>query len=48
MQNVYHKVTKNMKFNLLLLIYILTSTDKNFTSIPFRLNYIYVLEVVIL
>ena len=46
-QNVYHFVIKNSKFSLLLLIYILMNTVKNYTAIHLQLNYINVLEVVI-
>ena len=42
------KQSKNAWLNLLSLIYILMDTVSNFTTILFRLNYIDVLEVVIL
>ena len=42
------KQSKNAWLNLLSLIYILMNTVSNFTTIHFRLNYIDVLEVVIL
>ena len=42
------KQSKNAWLNLLSLIYILMDTVSNFTTIHFRLNYIDVLEVVIL
>ena len=40
-------IIKNARFNLLLLIYILMNTVKNFTTIHLRLNEIHVLEIVI-
>ena len=39
---------KNVRFNLLLLIYILINTDKNYNITHLQLNYRDVLEVVIL
>ena len=36
-QKVYYKVIKNMRFNLLLLNYILMNTAKNFTTIHLQL-----------
>ena len=46
--NAFLYVTKNVRFNPFLLIYILVNTFKNFTTIPFWLNSIDVLDVVIL
>ena len=39
-QNIYPQVIKNVRFNLLLLIYILMDTFKNYTTIhyPFAVN----------
>ena len=37
-QNVLGKVIKNVKFNLLLLTYILMNTVKNFTTYPFSIK----------
>ena len=47
-QNVYPDVIKNARFNLLLLIYILMSTVKNYITIRFQGNEIDVLEFVML
>ena len=47
-QKVYYEVIKNMRFNLLLLNYILMNTAKNFTTIHLQLNKTNVLEVVII
>ena len=47
-QNAFLKVTKNARFNLPLLIYIPMNTVKNFTIIHLQLNWIDVLQVVIL
>ena len=47
-ESVLLKQSKNAWLNLLSLIYILMDTVSNFTTIHFRLNYIDVLEVVIL
>ena len=46
--NAFLYVTKNVRFNPFLLIYIQVNTFKNFTTIPFWLNSIDVLDVVIL
>ena len=37
-QDVYPEVIKNAKFSLLLLIYILMNTIKNYTTIHLQLN----------
>ena len=47
-QSGYCKAIRNVRFNLLLLIYILINIFKNFTAIHFQLNWIDVQEVVIL
>ena len=48
MKNVFLNNQKIKKFNILLLIYILMSTVKNYTTIHLRLNLIDVLKVAIL
>ena len=47
-QSAFREVITNSRFNLLILTYILVNTGKNFSTIHFQLNYIDVLEVVIL
>ena len=48
MKNVFLNNQKIKKFNILLLIYILMNTLKNYTTIHLRLNLIDVLKVAIL
>ena len=48
MKNVFLNNRKIKKFNILLLIYILMNTLKNYTTIHLRLNLIDVLKVAIL